>query len=364
MIPLVDLARQHKPLKSQILKRISAVIDESTFTQGKDIGRFEKNFAKYIGVKYAIGTGNCSDALRLAVLALGIGKSDEVITVANTFVSTADAIVHAGATPVFVDCDEYFGIDTDQIEAKITKNTKALIPVHLYGQACDMAKILLIAKKHKLAVIEDCAQAHGAEYNGKKVGAFGDIACFSFYPGKNLGAMGDGGIALTNSKSLATKLSMLREFGQTEKYYHQFSGFNSALDNLQAAVLDIKLKHLDKWNTQRITIARSYTKQLTDSVEVPRERPTAKHVYHLYVIKTKNRNKLLNRLHSKKVFAGMHYPVPVPFQEAYRYLGHKRGDFPNAELNSKTMISLPIFPGMTHAEIDLIAREVRNFVGK
>lgn len=365
MIPLVDIKRQHDPLRKEIDNAIKKIIDSSAFVFGEELEKFESEFAKYCGTKYALGVGNGGDALRLAVLGLGIGPDDEVISVANTFTATIDAAILAGAKPVLVDCDEYFNIDADQIEKKINKNTKAIIVVHLYGQPARMDKIMTIAKKHKLLVIEDCAQAHGAEFKGKKVGSFGDVGCFSFYPGKNLGAMGDGGAITTNNKILFEKLQKLRYFGMGKhKYHHDFVGFNSRLDNLQAAILRIKLRKLDVWNQQRQDAAKLYTKLLSGIVEVPKEVKNAKHVYHLYVIKCNKRDELLEKLAKNKIYAGIHYPIPLHLLDAHKNLGYKKGDFPNAEIFAKTILSLPLFPGITKLEIKKVSKKIRQYFKK
>lgn len=365
MIPLVDLRRQHDPLRGEINATIKKIIDSSAFVFGEDLEKFESEFAKFCGVKYALGVGNGADALRLAVIALGIGKGDEVISVANTFTATIDAAIHAGAKPVLVDCDEYFNIDPSKIEDKITPKTKAIILVHLYGQPAKMDEIMALARKYKLFVIEDCAQAHGAEYKGKKVGSFGDIGCFSFYPGKNLGAMGDGGMLTINNKDLYEKLEKLRFFGQGKnKYHHEFVGFNSRLDNLQAAILRIKLKHVEEWNNERREAARLYTKLLKEIVETPKEMPGAKHVYHLYVIKTEKRDALWEKLNEDKIYASVHYPVALHLLKAHASLGYKKGDFPKAEEAAQTILSLPIFPGITEQEIKTVSVAIKNFLKK
>lgn len=365
MIPLVDISRQHAPLRKEIDAAIKKVIDTSNFVFGEELEKFEKEFAKFCGTKYALGVGNGGDALRLAIYALDIKKGDEVISVANTFTATIDAIIHSGAKPVLVDCDEYFNIDPDEVEKKITKKTKAIIVVHLYGQPVQMDKIMKIARKHKLLVIEDCAQAHGATFKGKKVGSFGVAGCFSFYPGKNLGAMGDGGMIVTSNKALYEKLKKLRFFGQgKDKYHHDVVGFNSRLDNIQAAILRIKLRQLDKWNTQRRQAAKLYDKLLAGVVEIPKVVKGAKHVYHLYVIRFPKRDNLLNSLHKKEIYAGLHYPIPLHLQKAHATLGYKEDDFPNAENFSKTILSLPIFPGITPKEIRKVVDSIREFVEK
>ncbi|MFC1625820.1 DegT/DnrJ/EryC1/StrS family aminotransferase [Patescibacteria group bacterium] len=362
MIPFVDIKRQHDPLRKEINAAIKNVIDTSSFVFGKDLEKFEEEFANYCGTKYALGVGNGADALRLAVYAMGLKKGDEVISVANTFTATIDAVVHAGAKPVLVDCDEYFNIDVDQIEEKITSKTKAIIPVHIYGQPANMGAILKIARNHNLQIIEDCAQAHGAEFLGKKVGSFGLAGCFSFYPGKNLGAMGDGGMVTTSDKNLYEKIKKLKYFGQgIDKYHHDLVGFNSRLDNIQAAVLRVKLRKLNTWNNQRREAAKMYTQQLKGLVELPKELRGAKHVYHLYVIKSPNRDKLFTKLRNEQIYAEIHYPIPLHLLKAHRVLGYKKVDFPRSEENAQTILSLPIFPGITAKEIKETVEVIRKF---
>lgn len=369
MIPLVDIKRQHDEIRKEIDTAIKKIIDTSSFVFGEELDKFENEFAKYCGVNYSVGVGNGTDALRLAVLALGIGSGDEVLSVSNTFTASIDCVIHAGAKPVLVDCDEYFNIDVSQIEKKINKKTKAIIPVHLYGQPARMDEVMRLARKHKLYVIEDCAQAHGAEFKGKKVGSFGNLGCFSFYPGKNLGAMGDAGAITTNNKSLYKKLLKLRYFGMGKhKYYHDFIGLNSRLDNLQAAILRIKLRKLNKWNSERIKIARYYDKLLKDldkkEIILPKVVKKAKHVYHLYVIQTKKREELLKVLEENEIYAGLHYPFPLHLLKAHKKLGYKKGDFPNTEKYAKEILSLPIFPGMKVTEIEKISKVIHNFFHK
>lgn len=365
MIPLVDPLRQHKPLIKKINSTFKRIIKTSAFVFGEDLSKFEQEFARYCGTKYALGVGNGADALRLVVYALGIRSGDEVISVANTFTATIDAVIHANGKPVLVDCDEFFNIDVNQIEKKITKRTRIIIVVHLYGQPVNMDKIMKIARKHNLFVVEDCAQAHGAKFKGKRVGSFGFAGCFSFYPGKNLGAMGDGGMITTNDTALYEKLKKLRFFGQgNDKYHHDIVGFNSRLDNIQAAILRIKLKQLDKWNKERQKAANLYTKLLKNVVEIPKTLKDAEHVYHLYVIKVPARDNLLAKLHKEKIYAGLHYPIPLHLQKAHKELGYKKGDFPKSEADSDMIISLPIFPGITENEIRKVATSVKEFVRK
>lgn len=364
MIKFVDLRRFHDPIRSEIDSAIKTVIDNSIFSMGKPLEDFENEFANYNSTKFAVGVGNGGDALRFAVIALGIGPGDEVITVANTFTATVDVIVMSGATPVIVDCDEYFNIDIEQAKAKITSKTKAIIPVHLYGQTCFIDEIMEIAKKHNLAVIEDVAQATGAEFQGKKAGSFGDFSCFSFYPAKNLGALGDGGAVLANSEELIRQIRMLRNYGMEKKYYERIIGYNSRLDTLQAAVLSVKLKYLDQWNEDRRKAAGLYNKLLSEVVGTPREHGKGKHVYHLYVIKLKDkktRDELQQFLEKKEISTVLHYPIPVHLQEAYGFLGYKKGDMPYAEKNSETILSLPIFPGITEDEIIQVCNTIKEF---
>lgn len=363
MIPLVDIRRQHDPLRKEINGAIAKIIDSSAFVFGEELERFEAEFAKFCGTKYALGVGNGTQALLLSLRALGIGKRDEVISVANTHTATIHTVVQLGAKSVLVDCNEFFNIDVSKIEEKITSNTRAIIPVHLFGQPCDMKAIMKLARKYKLKVIEDCAQAHGAEFKGKKVGSFGIAGCFSFYPGKNLGAMGDGGAITTNNKALYEKLIKLRYFGQgKDKYHHEIVGFNSRLDNLQAAILRIKLKHLDRWNRERRMAARLYTKLLADIVETPKEMKNTRHVYHLYVVKVPRRDELLNKLHKEQIYAGLHYPIPLHLQKAHQALGYKKGDFPVAEKAADTILSLPIFPGITENEVREVVDSISEFL--
>lgn len=360
MIQFVDLKRSHKPIRKKIDQAIKRVIDDCQFILSNHTTKFEKEFAEYIGVKYGIGVNSGTDALRLAIEVLGIGPGDEVITQVNTFTATVDAIYHSGAKPVLIDCDDYFGIDIDQIEGKITKRTKAILPVHLYGQMANMDKIKQLSSKYGLYIIEDAAQAHGALWNGKKAGSFGDIACFSFYPAKNLGALGDGGMLLTNSNKIAEKLIKLRNLGMKKKYHHELVGYNSRLDSLQAAVLSVKLKYLDKWNDQRRQAAKLYDR-LLKGVETPKEHPLAKHIYHIYPIKTPKRKALQEFLEKKGIITLIHYPFPIHLQQNYRHLGYKKGDFPKAEANAKQELSLPMFPGITEKEIREVANSISQF---
>lgn len=363
MIQFVDLKRVHTPIRKEIDQAIRKVIDGSAFVMRQELTDFEAQFAAYCGTKYAVGVNSGTDALRFAILALNIGPGDEVISVANTFTATIDSIFHSGAKPILVDCDQFFNIDVSQIEKKITKKTKAILPVHLYGQTTDMDRIMTIARKYKLFVVEDAAQAHGADWKRKKAGSFGDVACFSFYPGKNLGALGDGGMVVTNNKKLAEKIRMMRDFGQQKKYYHEFVGYNSRLDNLQAAILSVKLKYLDEWNQQRREAALLYNKLLEGVVIIPKEHGQGKHIYHIYAIKTPKRDALQKHLSQKGIQTVIHYPFPIHRQQCYKNsLGFKKGDFPVAEKNARTELSLPMFSGITSKEIIEVAIAVKGFL--
>jgi len=361
MIPFVDLKREYREIKGEINQAIRRVLEKGWFILGEELKTFEQEFAKYLGIKYAIGVNSGSDALYLAVKALGIGKGDEVITVSHTFISTVDAIIRNCAKPVFVDIDpETYTMDVNQIEKVITEKTKAIIPVHLYGHPADMDPIMEIAEKYGLYVIEDACQAHGAEYRGKKVGSIGHVACFSFYPTKNLGAYGDAGMIVTNDEELAEKLRMLRNYGSSKKYFHEFIGVNSRLNEIQSAILRVKLKYLDEWNERRRKIAKLYNELLEDSdVITPIEKEWARHVYHLYVIRYKNRNKLQQHILRNGIQTQIHYPIPVHLQKAYIDLGIKV-KLPITEKISQEILSLPIFPYLNRTEIEKIAMVIEN----
>jgi dTDP-4-amino-4,6-dideoxygalactose transaminase len=366
MIPFVDLKTQYDSIKDEIDEAIQNVLDNTSFIMGEDLINFEEEFASFCNTKYAIGVANGSDALNLALRACGIGEGDEVITVPHTFISTSEAISNVGGKIVFVDIDpKTYTIDVSKIEEKITEKTKAIIPVHLYGQTADMETIMELAKKYNLKIIEDAAQAHGAEYKGKKVGSIGDVACFSFYPGKNLGAYGDAGMITTNNEEIAEKVKLLRNHGRiSKKYEHEIEGYSSRLDNLQAAILRVKLKYLNKWNDSRRENAKKYNELLNniDRIVTPYEADYAKHVYHLYVIRTeRGRDKLREELKSKGIAAGIHYPIPLHLQPAYRYLGYKRGDFPITEKVSQEILSLPMFAELTDEQIKEIVEAIKYF---
>jgi len=362
-IPLVDLKSQYKEIEKEIDSKVKEVILSCNFIGGRYVKKFEQNFANYIRTKHCIGVGNGTEALFIALKCLGITQGDEVITAANSFIATSEAITMTGARVVFVDCDEKtYNIDVKKIEKAITNRTKAIIPVHLYGQPADMDPILKIAKKYNLFVIEDAAQAHGAKYKGLNVGTIGDCACFSFYPGKNLGAYGDAGAIVTNNAELAQKVRMFANHGRKEKYNHEFEGVNSRLDGLQAAILDVKLKHLAQWIERRRTIAKMYDEGLKNTVITPYVLPGVRHVYHLYVIRIKNRDKVRKFLAEKGISTGIHYPIPLPFLKAYSYLGHKPADFPVAYSIKDELLSLPIYGDMTDEQVEYVIQHLRNAV--
>jgi len=362
-IPLVDLKAQYLSIKSEIDKAIQDVINECAFIKGKYVKEFEKNFANAVGVKHCIGVGNGTEAIYTALRIFGIGSGDEVITPANSFIATSEAITQTGAKVVFVDNDpNNYNININQIENKITTRTRAIVPVHLYGLPVDMDKILYIAKENNLLIVEDCAQAHLAEYKGKKVGSFGNVGCFSFYPGKNLGAYGDAGAVVTNDDFLAKKIRMFANHGRISKYDHEFEGTNCRMDGIQGAVLSVKLKYLPKWTDTRRQIASLYNEYLKDVNEIvtPVEEEYAKHVYHLYVIRVKEREKIQNYLRKNGVSIGIHYPIALPNMLAYKYLAHKKEDFPIASKFQDEILSLPIYPELRKEKVNFICDLIKR----
>jgi len=361
-IPFLDLKAQYKNIKPEIDVAIKRVVDSQHFVLGQELEAFENEFAKYLGVKYVVGVNSGTDGLILALLSLGIGKGGEVITPANSFIATTTAIVQVGARPVIVDCDpDTYQIDVKQTEKAITKKTKAILPVHLYGAPAEIDKLCEIAKRNKLFLIEDACQAHGATFNNKKLGTFGDLGVFSFYPGKNLGAYGDAGAIVTNNKSLYEKLLKLRNHGQVKKYYHDSFGINSRLDEIQAAVLRVKLKYLDKWNKERNKVADNYNKSLRN-YKTQQIIKNGKSCYHLFVLESGDRDKLQKYLADNGIHTLIHYPVPIHLQKAYEYLGYKKGNFPVAERIAKRIISLPIFPELANTEADFVIKKLLNFL--
>lgn len=358
-VSFVDLKAQYLSIKTEIDEAISSVIMDSAFIGGKYHKSFENDFAGYIGAGHCIGVGNGTDALFIALKALGITAGDEVITVSNSFIATSEAITMTGASVVFVDCDkDTFNIDVSKIERAVTERTRAIVPVHLFGRPADMDPIMEISKKHDLFVVEDAAQAHGAVYKGKKAGTFGHFSCFSFFPGKNLGAYGDGGAILTSDEGLARKARMIANHGRIEKYNHEFEGVNSRLDGLQAAVLSVKLKHLDEWTERRIAIAKAYDAALKDIVITPAVSADSRHVYHLYVVRVKDRENLIKSLNADGISTGIHYPIPLPFLKAYGYLGHKAEDFPAANELKDEIWSLPIHGNMGDDQVSYVIEKV------
>jgi dTDP-4-amino-4,6-dideoxygalactose transaminase len=364
-VPFLDLKSHHAPMLEEISSAIREVVESAAFAGGPFVVQFEEDFAAYCNSKYAIGVGNGTDALWLALLALGIGAGDEVITVPNSFIATAEAISYCGAKPVFVDVDERtYNMDPAGLERAFTSRTKAIIPVHLFGQPADMDPILEFARKRGLFVVEDAAQAHGAEYKGRRVGTLGDAACFSFYPGKNLGAFGEAGAVVTDDTELQEKIRILRDHGQVRKYHHTMVGWNCRMDGIQAAVLRIKLRHLEKGNQLRRSHAATYDCAFHDveGVVGPSEAPYARHVYHIYAIRIQERDVVLRRLSERGIGCGIHYPVPIHLQEAYQDLRCERGAFPIAERCAGEFLSLPMFPELTPAQVEMVVRAVKEAV--
>lgn len=362
-IPFLDLKAHHQPHLDEFKAAIEQVLRSNAFAGGPFVAAFEKDFAAFCGSKEAIGLGSGTEALWLCLLALGIGQGDEVITVPMTFMATAEAISFAGAKPVFVDITEdTYTMNPALIERAITPRTKAIIPVHLFGQTADMDPILDIAKKHNLKVIEDACQAHGAEYKGRKAGSLGLAGCFSFYPGKNLGAFGEAGAVTTNDPKLAEQIRALRDHGQARKYYHDWVGWNCRMDGIQGAVLSVKLKHLNASNSGRRKAAQRYGQLLAGvkGVVVPTEGPYAQHIYHIYPVRVKNRDQVMQMLSAKGVGCGIHYPVPIHLQKAYSFLGLGRGSFPVSEQCADEFLSLPMFPELAEEQINVVARELKQ----
>ena len=361
-VPFLDLRAQHDPLRTELLAAIGEVIDRSAFAGGPMVAQLEEDFAAYCQTGVAVGVGSGTEALWLALLAQGIGPGDEVITVPNTFMATAEAISYCGAKPVFVDVDEQtYTLDPRQLERAITPRTKAVIPVHLFGQMADMDPIMEIAQRHCLMVIEDACQAHGAEYKGRRAGSIGHAGCYSFYPGKNLGAWGEAGAVVTNDRALAAKIRILRDHGQETKYHHSCIGWNARMDGIQAAVLRVKLKGLDHGNAARRAHARRYDELLSglEHLAVPPAAEYGVHVYHLYVVRVPERDRILQALAQRGIACGIHYPKPVHLQGAYRSLGLGLGSFPVAERCAGEFLSLPMFPELTPTQVETVARELK-----
>jgi dTDP-4-amino-4,6-dideoxygalactose transaminase len=366
-VPFLDLQSHHAPLREEFEAVIREVIDRSAFAGGPYVAAFEEDFAAYCNCRHAIGVGTGTDALWLALLACGVGAGDEVITVPSTFMATAEAITYAGARPVFIDVDERtHTMAPERLEAAITPKTKAVIPVHLFGQTADMDPIMEVARQRGLFVIEDACQAHGAEYKGRKAGTIGDAGCFSFYPGKNLGALGEAGAVTTNEASLDEKIRVLRDHGQVRKYHHTMVGWNCRMDGIQGAVLRIKLRRLEAGNELRRSHARYYDAALAriPNVVTPEIAAYAKHVFHIYALRVSERDDVMQRLTDQGIGCGVHYPVPIHLQEAYRGLGYGPGSFPIAERTAAEFLSLPMYPELTPAQLEAVVQSVKNAVAK
>ena len=363
-VPYLDLKAQYRSIKPEIDAAIARVLDSCQFVLGPEVAGFEQEFAAFCGTTECIAVNSGTSALHLALLAAGIGPGDEVITVPFTFVASVAAVLYAGARPVLVDIDpRSFTMDPSAIEAAITPLTKAILPVHLYGQPADMDPILEIARRRRLVVIEDAAQAHGTKYKGRPAGSIGDMACFSFYPGKNLGAYGEGGAVTTSNADYASKIRMLRDWGQDRKYHHLLRGFNYRMEGFQGAVLRVKLRHLEKWTEARRTGVAKYNQLLADAgVKLPVEMPWARHVYHVYTLRSADRDGLQAALAAEGIQSGIHYPVPVHMQTAYADLGYGRGAFPESEKAAAEVLSLPLFPEITDAQLEVVSRVVQEGV--
>jgi dTDP-4-amino-4,6-dideoxygalactose transaminase len=366
MIPLLDLKAQYRSIKAELDAAVLDVLASGEYIQGRCVRSFEHAFADYCGGGTVVAMNSGTSALHLALLAAGIGPGDEVITVPMTFIATASAIDYTGARPIFVDIDPAtWTMDPARIEEAITPRTRAIIPVHLHGRVADMEPILAIARRHGLIVIEDAAQAHGAEYRGRRAGNFGDIACFSFYAGKNLGAAGEGGAALSRNPEFIRKMQMMRDWGAEQKYHHVMKGYNYRMDNLQGAILGVKLRYLDAWTRRRGEIAVSYATRL-DALDLPLPAPQAhgdRHVYHVYAIRIRGRDRVRRALADAGIDTGVHYPIPVHLQPAFAALGHRLGDFPISERLASETLSLPIFPEMTQQQVNQVCDALRATCG-
>ncbi|HUO05327.1 MAG TPA: DegT/DnrJ/EryC1/StrS family aminotransferase [Candidatus Binataceae bacterium] len=362
VVPLADLKAQYHSIKGEIDRAISGVLESSQFILGKEVAAFEEEFAAYSGAKHGIGVNTGTSALHLSLLAAGVGPGDEVITVPFTFVATVAAILYTGATPVYVDIDpKFYTMDPAKLERAISPRTKAIIPVHLYGQPADMDPIMEIARRNKKVVIEDACQAHGAEYKGRRAGSIGEMGCFSFYPGKNLGAYGEGGAVVTSNPEYAKIIRMLRDWGQARRYYHDLRGFNNRLEGIQGAILRVKLRHLEKWTEARRACAREYIR-LMDKADawLPSEMPHTRHVFHVFALRVPQRDLFAQELADAGVQTGIHYPIPVHLQPAYREPRYKEGDFPVSEAVASEELSIPIFPEITKQQIQAVSAAVKS----
>jgi dTDP-4-amino-4,6-dideoxygalactose transaminase len=363
MIPFVDLQGQYRAIRDEIRSAVDRVLDGGQFVLGPEVAAFEREFAAYAGTTFAIGVNSGTSALHLALLAAGVQPGDDVVTVPFTFVATVAAIRYAGARPVFVDIEpRSFTMDVARLEAVLTPRTKVIVPVHLYGHPVDMDPLLAIARRLGIAVIEDAAQAHGARYKGRPVGGLGDFGCFSFYPGKNLGAYGEGGMIVTNDAEAAERLRMLRDWGAREKYHHEWLGFNYRMESIQGAILRVKLRHLMAWNEARRKAAALYGELLRDAaVAVPRSMPYGEHVFHIYAVRAGKRDALRAFLQTREIQTGIHYPIPVHLQKAYADPRYPAGSFPCAEAASREVLSLPLYPEITPEQIQTVAQALHDF---
>jgi dTDP-4-amino-4,6-dideoxygalactose transaminase len=364
-VPYLDLKAQYRAIKPEIDAAIGRVLESCQFVLGPEVSEFEKNFATYCGASECVALNSGTSALHLALLAAGVEPGDEVITTPFTFVASVAAILYAGARPVLVDIDPHsFTLDPSKIESAITARTKVLLPVHLYGQPADMDPIMEIARRRNLIVIEDAAQAHGAQYKGRPAGSIGQMACFSFYPGKNLGAYGEGGAVTTNNSEYARTVRMLRDWGQDRKYHHLLRGYNYRMEGFQGAVLGVKLRHLEQWTEARRKLVEQYNRLLSDcELELPAEMSWARHVYHVYTIRSKERDRLQKSLADEGIQTGIHYPVPVHLQPAYADLGYETGSFPQAETAAKQVLSLPLYPELSSQAVTQVADAIKKVIG-
>jgi len=360
IIPFVDLKSQYRSIEADVRRAVTDVMETAAFIMGPDVGAFEREFGAFIGLPHCVGVESGTAALKLALEAMGVGPGDEVVIPANTYIACAFAVSQLGAVPTMVDMRDDYLMDVEQIEAAITPRTKVIMPVHLYGQAADIEGVVALARRHGLKVLEDVSQAHGAALGGRKMGTFGDVAAFSFYPGKNLGAYGDGGGICTADPEIADRLRLLRDFGQRKKYEHLIVGDNCRLDTMQAAVLRVKLAHLARWNAQRLQAAKWYDELLADAGFTPPARHTDEgHVYHLYVVRVTERERVMNELGAQGIQTGIHYPIPIHLQEAYRDRAIPAGTYPRTESAAKTILSLPMFPEITREQVERVVAALR-----
>lgn len=362
-VPYLDLVAQMRPLRKEIDAAIARTLDNCTFCLGPDVAQFEKDFARFCQAEHCVAFNTGTSALHIAMLLLNVKSGDEVITTPSTFVATSWAISYVGAKPVYVDIEDHtFNLDPKLVEGAITARTKAILPVHLYGLPFDIEPLLEICRKHQLPLVEDAAQAHGAKYKGKVIGTFGSISCFSFYPGKNLGAYGEGGALVTNNAEFAARARALREHGSRQRYYHDEVGYNYRMEGIQGAVLGVKLKHLDSWTAGRSRVAHHYTELLAGTpLQLPSEPQGVQSAWHLYVVRHPKRDALKKHLESNHIGCALHYPLPLHLQKAYAHLGYKQGDFPVAEKAARECLSLPIYPEMTDAQVNRVAQVVKEF---